>query len=139
MNFLHKLSTSYTSKYDIIFLEHLHALNIVKNHNLARHVLDSGWRTFKAMLDYKAKMVAEVEPSYTSVDCSRCGNKVPKPLAVRIHGCNRCGLSIDRDYNASLNIKQRGLLLLPQGLREVTPVEIALQSMKQEKANRTSW
>jgi putative transposase len=111
---------------------------MVKNHHIARHIIDSGWRTFKTMLGYKSKTVDEVEPFHTSVDCSRCGNKVPKSLAVRIHRCNKCGLEIDRDYNASLNIKQRALLLLPQGLREVTPVEIARQSMKQE-ANHTSW
>src|SRR5581483_8620225 len=45
MNFLHKLSAEYASRYDIIFLERLRALNIVKNHSIARHVLDSGWRT----------------------------------------------------------------------------------------------
>jgi len=138
MNFLHNLSTEYARRYDIIFLERLHTSNMVKNHHLARHVLDSGWRTFKHILEYKAKMVIEVEAANTSIDCSRCGNKVPKTLAVRIHGCDRCGLSVDRDYNASLNTKQRGLLLLPQGLREVTPVEIALQSMKQEKASHAS-
>jgi len=134
MNFLHKLSAEYASRYDIIFLERLRALNIVKNHSIARHVLDSGWRTFKRILEYKAKIVAEVEPYNTSIDCSRCGNNVSKTLAVRIHKCGRCGLSIDRDYNASLNIKQRGLtLLLPQGLREVTPVEILDESVKQEE------
>ncbi|MER3408375.1 MAG: transposase, partial [Nitrososphaera sp.] len=42
----------------------------------------------------------------TSVDCSNCGNKVPKSLAVRTHNCDRCGLAINRDYNASLNILQ---------------------------------
>lgn len=133
-DFLHKLSRHYASRYDIVFLERLNTLNMVKNHHLARHVLDSGWRTFKRILEYKAKMVAEVEPINTSVDCSRCGNRVPKTLAIRIHRCDSCGLSIGRDYNASLNIKQKGLLLLPQGLREVTPAEIARQSVKQEEA-----
>ncbi|HJS67895.1 MAG TPA: zinc ribbon domain-containing protein, partial [Nitrososphaera sp.] len=85
------------------------------------------------MLDYKVKMVVEVEPTNTSVDCSRCSNKVPKSLVVRIHRCDRCGLTIDRDYNASLNIKQRGLQLLPVERREVTPVEILGESVKQEK------
>jgi putative transposase len=106
---------------------------MARNHRVARHILDSGWRTFKQFLQYKVKIVLEVDPKNTSIDCSKCGNKVPKTLAVRIHRCDRCHIAIDRDYNASLNIKQRGLLLLPQGLREVTPVEIALQSMKQEE------
>lgn len=88
------------------------------------------------MVGYKAKMMIEVEPNGTSVDCSNCGNKVPKPLAVRTHNCDRCGLAIDRDYNASLNILQRGLLSLPQELRKVTPVEIVHQSLKQESPAR---
>ena len=124
-DFLHKVSAEYSSKYDVIFLERLRILNMVRNHHLARHILDSGWGTFKAMLEYKAKMVIEVESAYTSVDCSRCGHTVPKSLAVRTHRCDRCGLVIGRDYNASLNILQKGLMMLPQGLREFTPVEIA--------------
>lgn len=123
-DFLHKLSTEYASKYDLIFWERLRTLNMVQNHNIARHILDSGWRTFKQMLDYKAKMVVEVEPAYTSIDCSGCGNKVPKSLAVRTHCCDRCGLAIDRDYNAALNILQRGISHLPAECREVTPAEI---------------
>ena len=125
-DFLHKVSTEYSSKYDIIFLERLRTLNMVRNHHLARHILDSGWGTFKQMLEYKAKMMIEVEPAYTSIDCSRCRNPVLKTPAVRTHRCDKCGLVLDRDYNASLNILQKGLMtMLPQGLREFTPVEIA--------------
>lgn len=134
-NFLHKLSTYYSQRYDIIFLERLRTLNMVRNHRLARHILDSGWRTFKDMLGYKAKMAVEVEPHNTSVDCSRCRNSVPKSLAVRIHRCDKCGLVLDRDYNTNLNILQKGLLSLyhlPVERREVTPVEIPRESLKQE-------
>jgi putative transposase len=133
-NFLHKLSTEYSKQYDIIFLERLHTLNMVKNHHLARHIFDSGWRTFKMMLVYKAKMVVEVPASYTSVKCYRCGHLVPKSLAVRTHRCDNCSLVIDRDFNSGVNIKQDGveLLKLPVERREVTPVEIQSESMKQE-------
>ncbi len=133
-DFLHKLSTYYSERYDIIFLERLRILNMVKNHRFARLILDAGWGTFKIMLKYKAKKLVEVEPAYTSVDCSRCGHSVPKELAVRMHRCDVCGLTLDRDYNAALNILQRGLraACLPQDLREVTPVENNDWSMKQE-------
>jgi putative transposase len=133
-DFLHKVSTEYSEKYDIIFLERLRIPNMVRNHRLARSIIDSGWGTFKNMIAYKSKLMVEVKSPNTSVSCSRCGNKVSKSLAIRIHRCDRCGLAIDRDYNASLNIKHRGLLLLPQGLRKVTPVEILVESMKQEQA-----
>jgi len=131
-DFLHKLSSEYASRYDIIFLERLRTLNIVRNHHLARYVLDSGWGTFKTMLEYKAKWVKEVEPAYTSINCSTCSNPVPKTLAIRTHRCDKCGLAIDRDYNASLNILQKGLAHLPVECREVTPVEIPEESKKQE-------
>lgn len=133
-DFLHKVSTDYAKRYDLIFLERLKVLNMVKNHRLARSILDSGWTTFKHMLQYKAKSVIQVPSNNTSVDCSKCGNKVPKSLAVRIHRCDKCGLVLDRDHNASLNIQQRGLQQLLMGHEEVTPVEILGGSMKQEKA-----
>lgn len=132
IDLLHKTSRYYSDKYDIIFVERLRMLNMVKNHHLARHILDSGWHTFRILLDYKAKMIVEVDSRNTSIHCFKCGNKVPKSLAIRIHRCDKCGLVIDRDYNASLNIKQRGLQLLV-GHEEVTPAEILSGSMKQEQ------
>jgi putative transposase len=141
-DFLHKLSTVYAKRYDLIFVEKLNITNMVKNHKLARSIIDSGWGYFKSMLEYKAKLVFEVSSYSTTVDCSRCGNKVPKSLAIRTHHCDKCGLLLDRDYNAALNILQRGKALLddgielPMGHGEFTPVEIALrQSRKQEKAH----
>lgn len=136
-DFHHKLSTQYAKNNDIVFVERLAKLNMVKNHRLARGILDAGWGTFLNMLDYKCKMLVEVTARNTTVDCSRCGNAVPKSLAVRIHRCNECGLVLDRDYNASINILKKGLNIfnykLPQELREVTPVEIPAVSVKQEE------
>jgi putative transposase len=147
-DFLHKLSTLYARKYDVIFLERLAKLNMVKNHRLARNILDSGWGTFGMMLDYKT-MLIEVPARNTTIDCSRCGSMVPKSLAVRIHKCDKCGLVLDRDYNAAINILKKGLDLfnlspqatisLPQELREVTPVEITRWSRKQEATSFSEW
>ncbi len=90
------------------------------------------------MIDYKAQLMVEV-PSYNStVECSRCGNKVPKSLAIRTHVCPVCGLILHRDHNSSLVVFHRGLEKMlgapqvPQELRELTPVEILMGSMKQE-------
>jgi putative transposase len=140
-DFHHKLSTQYAKDNDIVFVERLAKLNMVKNHRLARDILDSGWGTFCSMLGYKCKMLVEVSARNTTVDCSRCRSAVPKGLAVRIHCCDNCGLVLDRDHNASLNILQKGLNILemdnrlPQELREVMPVKISTRSMKQEKSN----
>jgi putative transposase len=136
-NFLHNISTKYAKKYSVVFVEDLKIQNMVKNHKLARSILDSGWGTFKEMLDYKCKMV-EVPARNTSIECSECGNMVPKTLAVRIHRCDMCGLVLDRDHNSAIDIKKKGLeiinIKLPQELRECTPVEIPMGSLKQENA-----
>ncbi|MHB8547116.1 MAG: RNA-guided endonuclease InsQ/TnpB family protein [Nitrosotalea sp.] len=142
MDFHHKLSTQYARNNDIVFVERLAKLNMVKNRRLARNILDSGWGTFCNMLDYKCMMLVKVSARNTTVDCSRCGNVVPKNLAVRTHHCEKCGLVLDRDHNASLNILKKGLNILgieydlPQELREVTPVKISMRSVKQEDAIR---
>ena len=50
---------------------------------------------------------SSIDPRHTSVNCSSCGEKVPKSLAVRTHRCPLCGLVLDRDHNAAINILQR--------------------------------
>ena len=95
-----------------------------KNHCLARHIMDSSWSMFKQMLRYKVNRQVEVDAQNTSLKCSKCGNLVPKTLAIRLHECDRCGSVFNRDDNAALNILQKGMqyiLLMQHG--EVTLVE----------------
>lgn len=150
-DFQHKVSTHYAKNYDVVIVEKLQTLNMVKNHRLARSIIDSSWGTFVRKLEYKCKLLVKVSPRNTTIECSKCGSKVRKSLAVRIHRCNTCNLVIDRDYNASINILQKGLKIfgikpkmrsylnckLPQEMRKVTPVKI-VRSMKQEKVNCSS-
>jgi putative transposase len=133
-NFLHNLSTEYDRRYDLIFVERLKVSNMARNPRFARKILDSSWYTFRFMLKYKANRMVEVCPEYTSINCSRCDNAVQKSLTMRNHICPKCGLKLDRDYNAALNILQEGLafLHLPVQRGEITPVEIPLESLKQE-------
>ncbi|MDE1841010.1 MAG: transposase [Thaumarchaeota archaeon] len=128
-DFHHKLSTIYTRKYDVIVVEKLNLIGMVKNHRLARNILDSGWNGFLQKLEYKTKMLIKVDPRNTSVECSECKTKVPKTLAIRIHSCPQYGLEIDRDHNASINILHK---VIPSERRESTPVEISTRSMTQE-------
>jgi putative transposase len=142
-DFLHKLSTQYAKKYDVVFVEKLAKLNMVKNPKLARSILDSGWSIFSKMLDYKTILV-KVPAKNTTIQCSRCGSMVQKSMAVRTHRCNACGLVLDRDHNAAINILKKGYeifnlsphatIKVPQELRELTPVEISTRSRKQEEA-----
>ncbi len=135
-DFQHKLSTYYANKYDVIFLEKLRIQNMVKNHHFARSILDAAWGTFKQMVDYKSKLMLEVDAYNSTVECSRCGHLVPKTLAIRTHRCDQCELILDRDHNSANTIHDRGLVLLelPMVHREVTPVEILKGSGKQEEA-----
>ena len=137
-DFQHKLSTQYARNNDVVFVEKLEKLNMMKNHRLAQSIADASWGSFVQKLEYKCRMLVRVPARNTTIDCSRCGNAVVKSLAVRIHKCGKCGLMIDRDYNASINILQKGLNLfnrdkLPQELWEVTLVENPDGSMKQEE------
>jgi putative transposase len=86
--------------------------NIVKNHKLAKSISDAAWSQFAQWLPYFGKVygktVVAVTPQYTSQDCSTCGNSVKKSLSVRIYICS-CGTVLDRDHNAALNIRAKGL------------------------------
>lgn len=108
-DFLHKLSTDYIRKYDVIHIEKLNISGMLRNHNLAQSISDVGWSMFFDFLTYKAeeagKSVVKVNPRNTSQKCSGCGKLVKKTLSVRVHKCPYCGLVLDRDFNASINIK----------------------------------
>jgi len=79
---------------------------------LSKSIADASWGMFFEFLSYKAeeagREVIEVNPRNTSQLCSQCGEKVPKKLSVRVHACPFCGLVLDRDENAAINIKSRG-------------------------------
>ncbi len=76
---------------------------------LAKSVNDAGWGTFLQILETKAEraglLAIAVNPNGTTQSCSGCGTKVPKTLKDRIHACPECGLTLDRDHNAAINIK----------------------------------
>jgi putative transposase len=118
-DFLHKLSRYLIDNYDMITFEDLDIPVLVKDNKLAKLILDAGWGTLITFATYKAVMagarVVRVNPAYTSQKCSVCGHKVPKTLADRIHKCPICGVELDRDYNASVNILKEGFTHLTSG------------------------
>ena len=109
-DWLHKLSTSYATRYDLVAVEDLNVKGMIRNQHLSKSISDASWSTFVDMLAYKLKMLGrslvKVAPHYTSQECSRCGEMVSKSLSVRTHICN-CGFVADRDYNAALNILKK--------------------------------
>lgn len=111
-DFLHKLANVYVKDFQNIYIENLNIKGMVRNRHLAKSITDASWGMFFNLLSYKAeeagRKVIKVNPKGTSQICSRCGEKVPKSLSVRIHNCPFCDLVLDRDENASLNISALG-------------------------------
>jgi len=107
-DFLHKLSRYYVDGYDLVAIENLNVKGMIRNRYLARSISDVAWSTFARVLSYKAenagKMVVKVDAKGTSKEYK--------------YG------ELDRDYNASLNILQRGLEKVGMGHAELTPVDI---------------
>lgn len=115
-DFAHKLSRSLVNEYGIIALEKLNGKGMLQNHCLAKSISDAAWSQFVQYITYKAEYagreVVLVDPRNTSKRCSRCGTLVEKALSVRVHKCPVCGLEIDRDENAAINILALGLQCL---------------------------
>ncbi len=111
-DFQHKVSTQIVKDYDLICIEKLSVLALSRG-MLGKQINDVAFGNFFTKLKYKAesanKSVIEVNPAYTSQDCSACGERVKKDLSVRVHNCLKCGLVLDRDHNAAINILALGL------------------------------
>jgi len=110
-DYLNKLAHGLVERYDRIALEDLHIVNMAQNRHLSKSILDAGWGYLKLHLAHKAeeagRVVYLVNPAYTSKSCSNCG-AVFENLSLSDGWVQcECGLSLDRDYNAALNILKR--------------------------------
>jgi len=115
---IHKMTTEIVNKNpEIIVLENLKIKNMMKNHKLSKSIADASFFTIKQYLKYKGEQrgieILEVDTMFPSTQlCSYCGNRktgVNKmQLKDRVYKCSVCGLEIDRDYNAALNLKKYG-------------------------------
>ncbi|MEG5014983.1 MULTISPECIES: RNA-guided endonuclease TnpB family protein [unclassified Microcoleus] len=109
LDFLHKLTTYLAQTFKLIKIESLNVQGMMANHKLAGAISDLGFYEFKRQLDYKCKMYGAhlvlVDQWFPSTKtCSNCGTKKDMPLSVRTFDCPACGISLERDLNASLNI-----------------------------------
>ena len=108
----HKVTRQLVDSYGTIVLEDLSLTFMLQNGNLSRSAHDVSLGLFRELLDYKAieagVEIVTVKAAYTSQACSGCGCIVPKSLSVRTHHCPDCGLTLDRDVNAALNILSAG-------------------------------
>jgi IS605 OrfB family transposase len=112
-DFARKTASTLITSHDLIAYEHLQIRNLVKNRKLAKSISDAAWGRFLTWLNYYGLMhgipVIAVEPAFTSQECSACGTRVKKSLSVRTHLCTGCGVVLDRDHNAALNILARAV------------------------------
>ena len=149
-DYLHKLSTAIAKNHGLVAVEDLKIKNMTKSargtkenpgHNvkqksrLNKSILSQGWSLFFYFLEYKLKRnggkLIKVNPKHTSQACPVCGY-VSKDNRKNqaVFCCERCGYTANADFVASVNIlkksgKENPTQTLPQGLREVTPVEYA--------------
>ncbi len=109
-DFLQKTADGLLSSYSLIALEELHVQKMIQR-NYGKWIKDVAWGAFSQILAYKAESagckLVFVNPEGTTRECSTCGAQVPKTLQERTHSCPACGLTMDRDLNASINILKR--------------------------------
>lgn len=116
---LHKLSTEIANQYDVVCVESLN-MKVISNKKFGngKATLDNGYGFFLTMLEYKlldrGKYFIKVDKWFPSSQiCHCCGTIHPemKDLRIRTMKCD-CGLTMNRDQNAAINIKQEGLRIL---------------------------
>jgi putative transposase len=129
-DFAHKASRKLVNRYQIIVLEELQTKNLLRRPKpkqdeetghylpngasakagLNKSIADAGWGMFTEILQVKAacagRVVAFVDPKYTTQICSTCGAVKTKTLHERWHSCE-CGCELDRDTNAAINILKK--------------------------------
>ena len=110
-DYLHKITTFIAKNHGTVVIEDLNVSGMMKNHCLASAISDMGFYEFRRQLEYKCqwygtslKVVDRFFPS--SQICSNCKHVQKMPLKERDYNCPKCGLAIDRDLNASINLEQ---------------------------------
>ena len=114
-DFLHKLSRQIANAYDCVCVEDLDMKEMSQTLHFGQSVADDSWGMFTKLLSYKlqeqGKRLIKIDRYFPSSKmCSHCGTvKETLSLQERIYTCDKCGTVIDRDYNASINIRNEGM------------------------------
>jgi len=110
-DFTHKASNRITKDYLLIGVEDLNIKGMMRNRSLAKSVQDQGWAQFVNQLEYKSKYNGGITVKInrwlpSSKTCSSCGQTQSMPLNIRTYECCSCGMTMDRDHNAAINIRR---------------------------------
>ncbi|HEU5027585.1 MAG TPA: IS607 family element RNA-guided endonuclease TnpB [Spirillospora sp.] len=108
---LHKSTTHLAARYETVVVEDLNVTGMVANRRLARSVADQGFGAVRRLLEYKTgwrggRLVVADRWFPSSKTCSGCGGRKPSlSLSERTFRCDACGLTLDRDVNAAINLR----------------------------------
>lgn len=117
-NFLHTLSRQIANAYDCVCIKNLNLKLLGRELKLKKVKFDNSWSTLITFLNYKlkdlGKQLIKIDRWFPSSNvCSNCGNiKEDISLNDKIYHCNCCGITINRNYNASINIRNQGIKLV---------------------------
>ena len=104
--------TTYIAKnHGTVVIEDLNVSGMMANHKLAKAIGEAGLYEARRQLTYKcvrygSKLVMADRFFPSTQLCSNCGNTQPMPLSERVYKCSCCGIEVDRDWNASLNLER---------------------------------
>lgn len=127
MNQAHQVTSEIVKREPIfICMEDLNVAGMMKNKHLSKSVQDQGFYRFRQYISYKCEemdiplyFVSRFYPS--SKTCSCCGNiKKDLKLSDRVYTCSVCKLVIDRDINAAINIRNKGMELHEKSIKSIT-------------------
>ena len=141
-NLIHETTTYLAKNYDRIVVEDLNVKGMLKNHSLAKHISDAAWAEFVRQLEYKASWygatVIKADRFFpSSKTCSSCGAvKAKLPLEIRTYHCETCGLTLDRDLNAAINLAGWTSNSTPAGTRSVAGRREEVRPKRQRLAVR---
>ena len=126
-NELHRITSQLIADHDFIVMEDFNipamtrsgrgtlenpGTDVALRASLNRSILEQGWGLIQLQLAYKAewagKQVAKVSPQFISQDCSSCGHRRSGPHPNRIFRCRNCGLRLNQDTNAAINVLRLG-------------------------------
>ena len=141
-DFIHKLSTKLIKENKFIAIEKLNIKNLMLISYNAKNIADASWGKLAMYLHYKAEsagcVVQDVDPAYTTRDCSFCGHRNPKlPLWQRKFCCEECGKELPRDYNSAKVVLARGKELA--SMEKATNTEQLVQQVVSMKSEAPSF
>lgn len=133
-DFTDKISTKINKENQFIVLEDLNVKGMIRNRSLSHSIGNACWGEIKLKIVYKSKLyeneIIFADRFYPSSKlCSNCGfKKEDLKLSDRIYNCNSCGMKMDRDLNASFNLKN----LIPKARGKFKPADHSKSGRKQE-------